>query len=252
MNQVRLLIVLSVVMQAAAQSASEPIQPINVLALQAKTAHVQGIDTDGVHLWVTSVDRDTRKGWLQEFKVNNGVLERSIELQQGVHFHPGGIAADANSIWIPIAEYRPKSSAIIQQRNKRTLALESQFTAPDHIGCVAVTPQFVVGGNWDSRDFYIWDHAGKLQSKQPATTGNGYQDLKFRDGQLIASGLLPGNRAAVDWLAFPSFKLIKRLPLGNTDRSAPYTREGMTVFENRLWLLPEDGNSRLFIFELPR
>jgi hypothetical protein len=46
--------------------------------------------------------------------------------------------------------------------------------------------------------------------------------------------------------------LIHRLPLGNTDRSQPLTREGMTLFENRLWLLPEDGDSRLFVFELPR
>jgi hypothetical protein len=30
------------------------------------------------------------------------------------------------------------------------------------------------------------------------------------------------------------------------------TREGMTIFENHLWLLPEDGDSRLFIFDLPR
>jgi hypothetical protein len=28
------------------------------------------------------------------------------------------------------------------------------------------------------------------------------------------------------------------------------TREGMTLFENRLWLLPEDGDSRLFVFYL--
>jgi hypothetical protein len=76
--------------------------------------------------------------------------------------------------------------------------------------------------------------------------------MKFRSGQLVASGLLEGGQAAIDWLDVSSLKLIRRLPLGNTDRSVPLTREGMTMFENRLWLLPEDGDSRLFIFDLPR
>ena len=137
------------------------------------------------------------------------------------------------------------------RRSKRTLAIESEFTVPDHIGCVAVTPDFLIGGNWDSRDFYVWDHQGKLIRKVPNTSDNSYQDLKFRDGQLVASGLLAGRRGAVDWLDL-SMKLIRRLPLGNTDRSQPLTREGMTLFEKHLWLLPEDGDSRLFMFELPR
>ena len=81
-----------------AQANPETMAPVRVLALQAKTAHVQGIDTDGAHLWVTSVDRASRKGYLQEFTVADGRLERSIEVQDSDRFHPGGIAADANSI----------------------------------------------------------------------------------------------------------------------------------------------------------
>jgi hypothetical protein len=225
--------------------------PRKVLALQGKTAHVQGIDTDGTHLWVTSVDRASRKGFLQEFAIADGRLERSIEVQDGDRFHPGGIAAGAGSIWIPVAEYRAKSTATIQRRNQRTLALESQFSVDDHIGCVAFTPEFLIGGNWDSLDFYVWDHQGKLIRKVPNKSGNGYQDMKFRDGQLVASGLLPGGRGAIDWLDL-SMNLARRIGFGNTDRSQPFTREGMTVFENRVWLLPEDVESRLFIFELPQ
>jgi hypothetical protein len=78
------------------------------------------------------------------------------------------------------------------------------------------------------------------------------QDLKVRDGLLVASGLLSGRRSAVDWLDLSSMRLLRRVPLGNTDRGEPLSREGMTVFENRLWLLPEDGDSRLFVFEIPR
>ena len=47
---------------STAQNNPPPMKPVKVLALQGKTAHVQGIDTDGIHLWVTSVDRALRKG----------------------------------------------------------------------------------------------------------------------------------------------------------------------------------------------
>lgn len=241
----------SVLALLAWTSAAQTPAPIRVLALQAKTAHVQGIDTDGVHLWVTSVERATGKGYLQEFAAADGHLERSIEVQDGARYHPGGIAADADSIWIPVAEYRAASTAIIQRRNQRTLALEFQFAVPDHIGCIAVTPDFLIGGNWDSRDFYVWDHRGKLLHKVASTSGNSYQDLKFHAGQLVASGTLADGQSAVDWLDPASMKLIHRLLLGKTDRSQPFTREGMTLFENHLWLLPEDGDSRLFVFALP-
>ena len=249
----RLFFVLgALALSGGAQTIPEAMAPVRVLALRAKTAHVQGIDTDGVHLWVTSVDRASRKGFLQEFAVADGRLERNIEVQDGARFHPGGIAADSDSIWIPVAEYRSTSTAAIQRRNKRTLALEFQFVVGDHIGCIAVTPQFLIGGNWDSREFYIWDHQGKLIRKAPSASGNAYQDLKFRAGQLVASGVLAGGGGAIDWLDVSTMSVIKRLPLGNTDRAQPFTREGMTLFENRLWVLPEDGDSRLFVFELPR
>jgi glutamine cyclotransferase len=224
---------------------------IAVLALQGTTAHVQGIDTDGDRLWVTSVDRDARKGFLQEYSLRDGRLERSIEVQDGDRYHPGGIAADADSIWMPVAEYKANSSAVIQKRNKKTFAVELQFAVADHIGCVAVTPEFVIGGNWDSRDFYVWDHAGKLIRKVSSETGNAYQDLKFADGKLVGSGTLAGRKGAIDWLEMPSMKLARRLPVGNTDKGEPLTREGMTLRGNQVWLLPEDGASRLMMFALP-
>jgi hypothetical protein len=221
-----------------------------VLELQGKTNHVQGIDTDGVYLWLTSVDSAGHKGYLREFRLEDGREMRSIELQDGERFHPGGIDTDAESIWIPVAEYRANSSAVIQKRNKKTFALEFQFTVPDHIGCIAVTPEFVIGGNWDSRDFYFCDHQGRLIRKIASETGNAYQDIKFRSDGIIASGGLPDRRGAVDWLEFPAMHLVRRVIAGKTGRGASLTREGMTTFQEQLWLLPEDNQSRLFVFFL--
>ena len=73
MMPLRLLFVLgALAASSGARAASEAMAPVRVLALKAKTAHVQGIDTDGVHLWVTSVDRASSKGFLQEFAVADG------------------------------------------------------------------------------------------------------------------------------------------------------------------------------------
>jgi hypothetical protein len=242
--------ILALVFAMAASAQVDFTKPERVLALQGRTYHVQGIDTDGTQLWVTSVDSPTRKGFLQVFSVADGRLEKSIELQDGDRFHPGGIATDATSIWLPIAEYRANSTSIIQQRNKRTLELEFQFSVPDHIGCVAVTPEFIIGGNWDSKDFYVWNRQGTLIRKAASDTANAYQDLKFDTGRVVASGVLAGQQGAIDWLEFPSMRLIRRTRATTTDRGEPLTREGMTIFGGRVWLLPEDGPTRLFVYAL--
>ena len=218
--------------------------------LDGKTFHVQGIDLDRDRLWVTSVDPVNRKGYLHLFSLPGGTLIRSVEIQDGARFHPGGISADEKSLWIPVAEYRRNSTSVIQRRDKHDLKLLSQFEVPDHIGCIAATPDALIGGNWDSRDFYIWDRSGGLTRKAANPTPAAYQDMKFIDGALVASGLLPGKSGAIDWLEFPSFKLLRRISAGSTDRGVPYTNEAMTIRDGRLYLLPEDGPSRLFIFAL--
>ena len=222
-----------------------------VLNLQGTVHHVQGIDVDDARLWVTSVDSKTRKGYLHEFAMPAGTLLRSVEVQDRERFHPGGIATDETSIYVPVAEYRRSSTAVIQKRSKRTLDLESQFPVADHIGCVAVNRDVIVGGNWDSRELYVWDHAGKLLRKHANPTGNGFQDLKLTGGTLVGGGLLPGREGAIDWIEFPSLRPLRRLTAGKTDRGDPFTREGMAIRGRLLYLLPEDGPARLFTFELP-
>ena len=76
--------------------------------------------------------------------------------------------------------------------------------------------------------------------------------MKFADGLLVASGVLPDRNGAIDWLEFPSFRLARRLKFGNTERQAPLTREGMAIPGKQLLLLPEDEPSRVFLFALNR
>jgi hypothetical protein len=225
---------------------------VKTIELKGTTHHVQGIDLDaqGTRLWVTSVDRAAKKGYLHEFSLPSGELRRTVEVGLGERFHPGGMARDGESLWIPVAEYRRESSATIQRRNAKTLELEGQFEVGDHIGCVAAGAEGLIGGNWDSRIFYVWERSGKLLRKVENSTPNGYQDLKFAGGQLVGGGLLPGRVGAIDWMEWPSLKLVKRMEAGKTNRGVPFTNEGMAVGAGRLWLLPEDGPSRLFEFRL--
>ena len=76
--------------------------------------------------------------------------------------------------------------------------------------------------------------------------------MKFESGVLVASGLLPDHNGAIDWIEFPSFRLLKRLNFGSTERHTPFTREGMAIRGKQLLLLPEDEPSRLFVFTLDR
>lgn len=221
-----------------------------LLPLEGETFHVQGIEIGAARLWVTAVDSRAHKGYLFEYSLPAGKRLRAVEIQDGPRYHPGGMAGDETSLWIPVAEYRRNSTAVIQRRDKTTLEVTSQFQVPDHIGCVAVEGDTVVGGNWDSRELYVWNRRGELQRKLANPSSAAYQDMKFNAGRLVASGLLPGRAGVVDWLDFPSLVLNRRLPLGKTDRGDSYAREGMAIQKGRLYFLPEDGPSRLFSFEL--
>jgi len=59
--------------------------------------------------------------------------------------------------------------------------------------------------------------------KVPNPTTNAYQDIKFVDGRLVASGLFPGRTGAIDWLDYPSLRLIRRVTVGQTSRGVPTT-----------------------------
>lgn len=223
---------------------------VRTLDLEGDTHHVQGIDLGDERLWVSSVDKESRQGYLQEFSTATGKLLRSATLAEGERFHPGGMSSDGKSLWIPVAEYRRHSTSVIQKRNLRSLELEFSFTVDDHIGCLAVTPTELIGGNWDSREFYVWDHQGRLLRKVANPTPNGYQDMKYFDGKLVAAGLLPRKTGAIDWLDAGSFRLLQRVPIGQTSRGVPFTNEGMALRGDQLFLLPEDAPSRLFQFRL--
>jgi hypothetical protein len=230
----------------------DSLERLETIGLRANTYHVQGIEVHGRTLWVSSVDAPGKRGLLMEFALPEGNLLRMKEIQDGARFHPGGLSGTETSLWIPVAEYRRESTSIIQRRNKKTLEVEFQFAVDDHIGCVAVTPEHLVGGNWDAKLLYVWSHRGELIRKVSNPAGNAFQDLKFIAGQLAGGGLLPDRSGAIDWLEYPSLRPVRRMLAGRTDRGVAYTHEGIAIADGKLWLLPEDAPSRLFAFRWRR
>jgi len=244
-----LLAALSVCLLAAGKLSDLPARA--PVALQGETRHVQGIEVDSGTLWVSSVDTQRKRGLIFEFDAGSGSLRRSVEAQIGERYHPGGISLDGNHLWVPVAEYRRSSSSSIQRRNRKTLALEWEFRVEDHIGAIAVVPEGLVGANWDAREFYVWNKAGKTLRKASNASGVAIQDMKYRNGKLIAGGLRPDRSGVIVWLEWPSLKPMRSVEAGRTDRGVAFTHEGLAVDGRILYLLPEDGPSRLFAFELP-
>ena len=214
---------------------------LRVIPLGGTLHHVQGIDVEAGKLWVTSVDSNSRKGYLHRFDLSSGKLEKEVELQDGEKFHPGGIALDGCAVWVPVAEYRRDGKSTIERRDKRTLERLESFSVDDHIGCVAAARELLIGGNWDSRQIYYWDRRGRLVKKHENRAANRYQDLKVVDGELVGSGNLSRDEGAIDWLELNSLQLLRRIRAGKTDRGVLFTNEGMAFRDSKLYLLPEDG-----------
>jgi len=221
-------------------------RPRPAITLQADVHHVQGIDIEGNTLWVSSVHKEARKGYLSRFELPSGKLTAQVEVQDGKRIHPGGIMRDGDSIWVPVAEYHPGGPSSIQRRDKRTLALVSQFDVPDHIGCIAVTRDGLIGGSWSSRVIYEWTREGMQRSRRENPIATHWQDLKMDGDLLVGAGPQSKTEGSIDWVRISDLKVVRSLRTGKTDRGVLFTNEGIALRDGLLYLLPEDAPSRLF------
>jgi len=148
-------------------------------------------------------DRTAGKGIGHLFVMDRaGHLQKDITLGEGDMYHPGGIDFDGTNVWIPVAQYRPDSSAIIYRVDATTLDVHKQFEVKDHFGGIVIDKQtgHLVGNTWGSRRFAEWD----LQGKQLSTWQNpnyfiDYQDCQYvPNSRMLCSGItnLPQTPAA--------------------------------------------------------
>lgn len=239
------------------RGAIEGAQLLDVLKLDGELFHVQGVELDRQRIWVTSVDLKNRKGYIHEFDRATGKFLRRLELTDGARYHPGGISIHDRSIWVPVAELKRNSSTVLEEIDADSLEIRRRIYVADHLGCVAASGRNLIAANWNSKLIYTFDLDNKERVRvAPNPSRTRYQDMKLVDGQLVASGSLTRRSGTIDWIDWPSMKLTRTLWTGATsdvtsfNHARPYTGEGMAIEGRELYVIPEDGPSRLFHFRL--
>jgi hypothetical protein len=260
------------------------------IPLHFPTYHPQGFALVGDLIFMSSVevleapvrypepvdgyDRTPGKGIGHLFVIDRqGNLKQDIRIGEGTAYHPGGIDYDGENVWVPAAEYRPNSRAIVYTVNPKNYQVTEQFRVRDHVGGVVRDRRtgFVHGVSWGSRTLYEWTSKGKQlaaelnqshlldyqdcdyvnRSKQlcggvtslPTATGGTYEL-----GGLALLDLNDHNRILHE-IPFPTFS-----PSGHTVTRNPVALE---LANNHLRLLtaPDDGDSpagtELLIYESP-
>ena len=118
---------------------------VAAVPIKFNTQHPQGLVKIGDVFYVSSVeiitptkrfaqlqdgyDRDTGAGAGHLFKFDQaGNLIAEVALGEGSIYHPGGIDYDGRSIWVPAAEYRPNSRAIVYRVDPATLKARCSAT----------------------------------------------------------------------------------------------------------------------------
>lgn len=231
---------------------------VGALQLQGEVFHVQGLALDPAHVWVTSVDHGGRRAFLHMFDRASGRFLRRLELTDGARYHPGGLSLSGHSLWVPVAELRPDSSAVLMEIDAETMKVRRRIAVADHIGCVAADGTKLVAGNWDSKQLYEFDlKRGNMPVRVVDNpSGTHFQDMKFVDGQLVAGGNTSWLAGTLDWIDPATMRVTRSLKAGSIGpvrpfgRGGPVTGEGMAIEGRDVYVLPEDGPSRVFHFRL--
>jgi len=256
-----LLLAVSSLSVAAAPGQPEPpvedARLVGALKLKGELFHVQGVEIDGPRIFVTSLDQVGRRAYLHEFDRATGAFRRRIDLTDGARYHPGGISLSGRSLWIPVAEMKPESSASLIEVDADTFAVRRRIEVADHIGCIAASGQRLVAGNWDSRLLYVFDlkRPGRVRTF-PNPSPTRYQDMKFAGDALVAGGNRDWMSGTVDWIDLRTMQVTRTMRAGSVGtirpfgNGGPFTGEGMALQGRDLYFVPEDGPSRLFHFRL--
>ena len=222
-------------------------------------------------------NNDPGRGVGHLFKMDaQGRLLDNVELGDGPIYHPGGIDFDGEYLWVPVAEYRPDSRAIIYRVDPETLEATQMFHVDDHIGGLIYNSdsKSLFGVNWGSRTFYRWQLTGSgkvVNQNKPLTeraTKNpehyvDYQDCQYiGDGVALCSGMAgyqpPSADVAlggIDLVDLRSVEPVYQVPVTEwTDDGLVMTRNPFFAEERpkglRFYFLPEDDTSHLFVYDV--
>lgn len=123
----------------------------------------------------------------------SGKLIEDIEVGEGDMYHPGGIDFDGESVWVPVAEYRPHSASVVYRIDADDYQVEEAFRVDDHVGGVVRdrATEKVHGVSWGSRTLYTWTPKGRrIDSSANPSHLVDYQDCDYAgDSHQLCSGV---------------------------------------------------------------
>ena len=259
------------------------------------THHPQGMVKIGETFFVSSVeiqvptrrlpepvdghDRDTGEGVGHLFKIDSsGKLIADLTLGERTIYHPGGLDYDGQSIWVPVAEYRPDSRSIVYRVNPDNMKPTEVFRFADHIAAIVhnTDDNTLHGVSWGSRRFYRWTlgsdgrvtNAGVPPEKlRTLNTSHyvDYQDCKYVGRRRMLCTGVTEMRQRPD---APAFRLggidLVDLEDGRPLHQAPvllWTAGGLDMTHNPVWFeatatglrgyfMPEDDKSTIYIYDV--
>lgn len=220
---------------------------------------------------IDGMDRSPGAGTGHLFKMDlRGNLIDRVEIGEGAMYHPGGIDTDGAWLWVPVAEYRPNSRSVIYRVNIATFEVREVLRVNDHIGGVIFDSEqgTLHGVSWGSRRLYRWALDELLRPVgDPEVRPNpshyiDYQDCMYAgDSKAICTGLatyVDGQRR----FSLGGFELLDlklQLPVYQVP-FAFWTEQGQSMAQNpvifemqgnamRVYAIPEDNESRVYVFE---
>ena len=267
---------------------------VAAIPIKFNTQHPQGMIKIGDTFYVSSVeiktptkrypqlqdgyDRDTGEGAGHLFKFDmSGNLITDLAIGEGSIYHPGGIDYDGKWIWVPVAEYRPNSRAIVYRVDPATMKATEVFRYGDHVGGIVhnTKANSLHGVSWGSRRFYTWtlDANGRVTNvdtppeKLRVTNPSGYidyQDCKYLGGQEAICSGLNMYQMKKDAPRFPlgGFEIVD-LAANRAIFQMPvelWTDSGLPMTYNPFWIeptatglrayfMPEDEKSTVYVYE---
>lgn len=252
--------------------------------LKFDTYHPQGMVHVGDHYFMTSVqilqptvhcnpacggyDRTPGAGIGHVFEFDaQGNLLHDLTLHQDNMYHAGGLDYDGRYLYVPLAEYRPHSHAIVYRVDPTNWTTSVVTTVNDHIGSVTVDPvrHRLIGGNWGSRNFYSWNNQGQVVR----VNDNPEQFIDYQDchnlvaDKMVCGGIaefpINGKKTELGGLALIG---LKDLAVTNTVPFSPTSPGGHVGTRNPIWaqsngnrlelqVVADDDTSVLQTFDTP-
>ncbi|MCZ2498938.1 hypothetical protein GN316_19435 [Xylophilus sp. Kf1] len=125
-------------------------------AYYVSTVEILSLPT-ALNLAADGYDRTTGTGRGHILKYDMaGTLLADLPIGEGTVYHPGGMDFDGTNLWVPAAEYRPDSQALLYRVDPVAMRATKVFGFKDHIGGLSRNPDTnaLHGISWGSRRFY--------------------------------------------------------------------------------------------------